>query len=133
MHWLSSTEVKKKLGYGLRCLIHSLAQKVFDCFYFFGDSQGTFFTCKFVQLLTSYQPRFFGLFGIYFSLEYLSLSDAVVLTFLSPFCTGIAGSVLLGETFTRKETFASRKHRLAQLLVSEADYHKSSVSAVSCS
>ncbi|KAF8227145.1 hypothetical protein L208DRAFT_1405882 [Tricholoma matsutake] len=50
---------------------------------------------------------FFGLFGIYFSLQYLSLSDAVVLTFLAPFCTGLAGSIFLGESFTRKEAFAS--------------------------
>ncbi|KAH6904974.1 integral membrane protein DUF6 [Coprinopsis sp. MPI-PUGE-AT-0042] len=38
-----------------------------------------------------------GLYGIYFSLQYLSLSDATVLTFLSPICTAIAGAVFLGE------------------------------------
>ncbi|KAF8966159.1 EamA-like transporter family-domain-containing protein [Flammula alnicola] len=49
---------------------------------------------------------FFGLFGIYYSLQYLSLSDATVLTFLAPMCTAIAGSLLLGENFTRKEALA---------------------------
>ncbi|KDR72932.1 hypothetical protein GALMADRAFT_252285 [Galerina marginata CBS 339.88] len=49
---------------------------------------------------------FFGLFGIYFSLKYLSLSDAIVLTFLSPTSTAIAGSILLGETFTVRQALA---------------------------
>jgi drug/metabolite transporter (DMT)-like permease len=54
--------------------------------------------------------RFLGLFGMYFSLQYLSLSDAVVLTFLSPFCTGVAGSIFLGESFTLKAAAASREN-----------------------
>ncbi|KAF8906965.1 EamA-like transporter family-domain-containing protein [Gymnopilus junonius] len=49
---------------------------------------------------------FFGLFGVYYSLQYLSLSDATVLTFLAPMCTAMAGAVLLGETFTRRQAFA---------------------------
>ncbi|KAJ4468744.1 integral membrane protein DUF6 [Lentinula aciculospora] len=49
---------------------------------------------------------FFGLFGIYFSLKYLSLSDATVLTFLSPLCTAVAGALFLGENVGRKEIFA---------------------------
>lgn len=49
---------------------------------------------------------FFGLFGLYYSLRYLSLSDAVVLTFLSPLTTAISGSCLLGETFTKREALA---------------------------
>ncbi|KAI0030026.1 drug/metabolite transporter superfamily, partial [Vararia minispora EC-137] len=49
---------------------------------------------------------FFGLFGVYFSLQYLSLSDATVLTFLSPIFTGIAGSLFLKEPFSRKELLA---------------------------
>lgn len=50
--------------------------------------------------------RFFGLFGVYYSLQYLSLSDATVLTFLAPICTAVAGSLLLGENFTRREALA---------------------------
>ncbi|KAF7329074.1 Aldo-keto reductase [Mycena kentingensis (nom. inval.)] len=49
---------------------------------------------------------FVGLNGTYFSLQYLSLSDATVLAFLVPLCTAFAGSVFLKETFTRKEVIA---------------------------
>jgi len=49
---------------------------------------------------------FFGLFGIYYSLQYLSLSDATVLTFLVPLCTAMAGALFLGEKFARREAFA---------------------------
>lgn len=49
---------------------------------------------------------FFGLFGIYYSLQYLSLSDATVLTFLAPLCTAVAGALLLGEQFTRRQALA---------------------------
>ena len=46
---------------------------------------------------------FFGLFGIYYSLQYLSLSDATVITFLGPLATGYLGYLALGEKFTWKE------------------------------
>ncbi|PPQ67786.1 hypothetical protein CVT25_009090 [Psilocybe cyanescens] len=49
---------------------------------------------------------FIGLFGIYFALQYLSLSDATVLTFLSPTCTAIAGSIFLGEVFVVRQAVA---------------------------
>ncbi|TFY76604.1 hypothetical protein EWM64_g7409 [Hericium alpestre] len=49
---------------------------------------------------------FFGLFGIYYSLSYLSLSDATVLTFLAPLFTGVAGAIFLKENFSRKELIA---------------------------
>ncbi|TFK38435.1 EamA-like transporter family-domain-containing protein [Crucibulum laeve] len=49
---------------------------------------------------------FFGLFGIYYSLQYLSLSDATVLTFLAPMCTAVAGAVFLKEHVTKKQVFA---------------------------
>ena len=53
--------------------------------------------------------RFFGLFGMYYSLQYLSLSDATVLSFLVPMCTAMAGALFLGEKFSRREAFAGRK------------------------
>ena len=53
--------------------------------------------------------RFFGLFGIYYSLQYLSMSDATVLTFLSPMCTAMAGAFFLGENFTCREALAGHK------------------------
>lgn len=62
-----------------------------------------------LRVLTLSLPRFFSLFCIYYSLKYLSLADATVLTFLAPFCTGVAGALFLKEDFTRKEAFASCK------------------------
>ena len=53
--------------------------------------------------------RFIGLFGIYFSLQYLSLSDATVLTFLTPICTVFTGAVFLGETFSHRQILAGSK------------------------
>ncbi|KAF8333683.1 integral membrane protein DUF6 [Amanita rubescens] len=49
---------------------------------------------------------FFGIFGLWFSLQYLSLSDAIVLTFLTPLCSAAVGSFLLKEKFTMKEVLA---------------------------
>ncbi|KAF6756683.1 integral membrane protein DUF6 [Ephemerocybe angulata] len=49
---------------------------------------------------------FIGLYGIYFSLQYLSLSDATVLTFLSPICTAIAGAIFLKESLSARQLLA---------------------------
>ena len=50
--------------------------------------------------------RFFALVGMYYSLQYLSLPDATVLTFLAPLCTGMAGALFLREIFTRRQALA---------------------------
>lgn len=47
-----------------------------------------------------------GLYGIYFSLQYLSLSDSTVLTFLSPMCTAIAGAIFLKEHLSFRQLVA---------------------------
>ncbi|KAJ4520150.1 hypothetical protein HRR83_002115 [Exophiala dermatitidis] len=50
---------------------------------------------------------FFGVFGMYFSLLYLPLSEATVLTFLSPILTCyLCSFVVRGETFTRQQQLA---------------------------
>ncbi|KAH8105246.1 EamA-like transporter family-domain-containing protein [Cristinia sonorae] len=49
---------------------------------------------------------FFGLFGVYYSLQYLSLSDATVLTFLAPMCTIVTGAIFLKEVITWKQAAA---------------------------
>ncbi|CCD27257.1 uncharacterized protein NDAI_0K00660 [Naumovozyma dairenensis CBS 421] len=46
---------------------------------------------------------FFGVFGMYFSLMYLSISDAVLITFLAPSVTIIMSWVILRERFTKTE------------------------------
>jgi drug/metabolite transporter (DMT)-like permease len=43
---------------------------------------------------------FFGVFWLYFSLQYLSLSDAVAITFLVPMITGIMAWIMLHERYS---------------------------------
>ncbi|KAG2123784.1 uncharacterized protein EDB93DRAFT_1195131 [Suillus bovinus] len=43
---------------------------------------------------------FFGLCGLYMSLQYLSVADATVLTFLTPLTTAITGCLLLREGYS---------------------------------
>ncbi|KAH9980407.1 hypothetical protein BJV74DRAFT_779691 [Russula compacta] len=49
---------------------------------------------------------FIALSGMYFSLQYLSLSDAVVLQFIAPILTGFSGAIFLKETLSVKEIIA---------------------------
>ncbi|KZW03139.1 hypothetical protein EXIGLDRAFT_664264 [Exidia glandulosa HHB12029] len=49
---------------------------------------------------------FFGLFGVYYSLQYLSVSDTVVLTFLIPGTTAFVGHYFMGESYSRGEAIA---------------------------
>ncbi|KAH9051254.1 hypothetical protein EDB87DRAFT_1666781 [Lactarius vividus] len=49
---------------------------------------------------------FTALSGTYFSLQHLSLSDAMVLKFFVPFLTGLSGAIFLKEPFTVKEVLA---------------------------
>lgn len=48
------------------------------------------------------------MFGVYYALQYLSLSDTTVLTFLTPFFTVLAGAALLGEQVRGGELVAGR-------------------------
>ncbi|KAM6499945.1 hypothetical protein JOM56_005453 [Amanita muscaria] len=47
--------------------------------------------------------RYIGISGSYYSLQYLPLADAVALTFLTPICTAILGTLILKEKFGIKE------------------------------
>ncbi|BCS25641.1 DMT family transporter [Aspergillus puulaauensis] len=50
---------------------------------------------------------FWGVYGLYYSVQYLPLSEATVLTFLAPILSCYACSIFLpGEVFTRKQQFA---------------------------
>jgi drug/metabolite transporter (DMT)-like permease len=89
-------------------LTHGSDRKVSVFYSSSEDFRGTFI--PFVSLplqLTCHIFSFFGLFGIYFSLQYLSLSDATVITFLAPTCTAIAGAVFLHETLRKTELYAA--------------------------
>ncbi|KAF2204744.1 hypothetical protein GQ43DRAFT_121277 [Delitschia confertaspora ATCC 74209] len=50
---------------------------------------------------------FFGVFGLYYSLQYLPLADATVITFLAPSLSCWLCSILLAEPFTRMEQIAA--------------------------
>ncbi|KAI3407169.1 hypothetical protein KGF56_000009 [Candida oxycetoniae] len=50
---------------------------------------------------------FFGVFGMYFSLQYLSLSDAVAITFLVPMFTAFLAFILLKEKYSILEGVCS--------------------------
>ncbi|EAU83500.1 integral to membrane protein [Coprinopsis cinerea okayama7 len=88
----------------LCCMVYMLAAKIPD----------PFLGPKGVRILLAFRgfTGFFGLFGIYYSLQYLSLSDATVLTFLSPMCTAVTGALLLGETLTKRQALAGGKSRV---------------------
>ncbi|KAK7056229.1 hypothetical protein VNI00_002781 [Paramarasmius palmivorus] len=60
---------------------------------------------------------FFGVFGVYEALQYLSLSDATVLTFLSPLCTALAGALFLNEKFVKSQAFAGLFSLLGVILI----------------
>jgi threonine/homoserine efflux transporter RhtA len=47
---------------------------------------------------------------MYFALQYLSLSDAVVLKFLAPILTGFSGVIFLKESLSLKQVAAGREH-----------------------
>lgn len=51
--------------------------------------------------------RFIGIFGVYYALQYLSLSDSIVLTFLAPLSSAIAGPLILKEKFKKGEALAT--------------------------
>jgi drug/metabolite transporter (DMT)-like permease len=50
---------------------------------------------------------FFGVFGLYYSLQYLPLADAVVITFLAPSISCWACSFILKEPFSKMEQIAA--------------------------
>ncbi|KAF9242862.1 hypothetical protein BU15DRAFT_72512 [Melanogaster broomeanus] len=50
---------------------------------------------------------FFGLFGPYYALRYLSLADTTVLTFLSPMVTGVVGHLIMKESYSIRQALAS--------------------------
>ncbi|OBZ73037.1 hypothetical protein A0H81_07128 [Grifola frondosa] len=65
---------------------------------------------------------FFGLFGIYYSLQYLSLSDATVLTFLAPMCTAVTCALLLHETFSWREALAGLFSLVGVVLIARPEF-----------
>ncbi|KAK3304059.1 uncharacterized protein B0T15DRAFT_512260 [Chaetomium strumarium] len=50
---------------------------------------------------------FFGIYGMWFSMRYLPLAEATVITFLAPMLSGYMCDLLLKDPFTRREQLAS--------------------------
>lgn len=62
---------------------------------------------------------FFGVFGLYFSLQYLSLSDAVSITFLIPMFTAFLAWITLGERYSFLEGACAVCSLLGVLLIAK--------------
>ncbi|KAF3217863.1 hypothetical protein TWF106_007826 [Orbilia oligospora] len=60
---------------------------------------------------------FFGVFGLYYSLTYLDVSDATVITFLAPSVAGFACYIILKEPFTKTEMIAGLVSLLGVVLI----------------
>lgn len=59
-------------------------------------------------LLARATSGFLGVYGLYYSVQYLPLSEATVITFLAPIMTCYACSFLIpGETFSRRQQLAA--------------------------
>lgn len=63
---------------------------------------------------------FFGVFGLYFSLLYLPLSEATVLTFLAPILSCyICSFVIPGQTFSKQQQFAGFLSLIGVLFIAQ--------------
>ncbi|KAG1869173.1 hypothetical protein C8R48DRAFT_110719 [Suillus tomentosus] len=65
---------------------------------------------------------FFGLFGMYYSLQYLSLADATVLSFLAPLSAAIGGYIVLKEPYSKREAFAAIVSLLGVILIARPPF-----------
>ncbi|OAX78209.1 hypothetical protein ACJ72_07487, partial [Emergomyces africanus] len=62
--------------------------------------------------------RCLGVFGMYYSLRYLALSEATVLTFLAPIaCCYVCSLTMPNETFTRRQQLAGLTSLLGVVLI----------------
>lgn len=65
---------------------------------------------------------FFGVFGLYFSLQYLSVSDATVIIFLSPTITAILAWVILKERYSLVEAVGGIASLIGVLLIARPTF-----------
>lgn len=64
---------------------------------------------------------FFGVFGLYYSLQYLSLSDAVSITFLIPMVTAFFAWIAIGEKYSLLEAVCSLLSLAGILLIAKPE------------
>ncbi|KAG2044137.1 hypothetical protein BDR03DRAFT_940842 [Suillus americanus] len=72
---------------------------------------------------------FLGLCGLYLSLQYLSVADATVLTFLTPLTTAVAGCVLLKEGYSVTQAIAGVCSLLGVILIARPPFLFNSILA----
>ncbi|CEP62835.1 uncharacterized protein LALA0_S06e04918g [Lachancea lanzarotensis] len=60
---------------------------------------------------------FFGVFGMYYSLMYLSVPDATVITFLGPSITGVLAWMVLHERYTKVEAIGALVSLLGVVMI----------------
>lgn len=65
---------------------------------------------------------FFGVFGVYYSLLYLSLSDAVSITFLTPMVTTFFAWIMLGERYSFLEGVCGLFSLVGVIFVAKPDF-----------
>ncbi|KAG2148837.1 EamA-like transporter family-domain-containing protein [Suillus clintonianus] len=73
---------------------------------------------------------FFGLFGMYYSLQYLSLADATVLSFLMPLSAALGGYLILKEPYSKREAFAAIVSLLGVILIARPPFLFGNTSSV---
>ncbi|KAG2072500.1 hypothetical protein BDR04DRAFT_1153216 [Suillus decipiens] len=104
------------------CVLYMVAMKI----------QDPFLGPKGVRLLLVNRGLcgFFGLFGMYYSLQYLSLADATVLSFLAPLAAAIGGYVVLKEPYSKHEAFAAIVSLLGVILIARPPFLFGNASSV---
>lgn len=65
---------------------------------------------------------FFGVFGLYYLLQYLSVSDAVSITFLVPMVTAFFAWLALGERYSLLEATCALLSLVGILLIAKPDF-----------
>lgn len=65
---------------------------------------------------------FFGVFGMYYSLMYLSMSDAVLISFLAPSITAVLGYFILSERYTMNEFIGNMSAFIGVILVIKPNF-----------
>ncbi|GAA5827240.1 hypothetical protein JCM11251_001185 [Rhodosporidiobolus azoricus] len=73
---------------------------------------------------------FFGLFPGYYALQYLDLSDATTISFLSPVLVGLLAWILLREPYSKLEALVGLTSLLGTLFIAKPDFLFPSASPV---
>lgn len=72
---------------------------------------------------------FLGLVGLYLSIQYLSVADATVLTFLTPLTTAVTGCILLREGYSVTQAVAGVCSLLGVILIARPPFLFNSIPA----